>query len=301
MSKVYVFTSYGGPENQELQDREIPKPGPGEMLIAVKAAGVNPVDWKIREGRLGTSRPVPMGLGLAAAGVVQELGDGVTDFAVGDEVIATVPMGNGGYAEHAIVRASGTVKKPEGMPFNVGAAIPVSATTAYNLTHSIELGPGQTMLVLGAGGGVGLMALQIAKVHKFGAIGVASEGKRALIEATGAQFVPSGPDFAKHVAELAPDGVDLVVDLVGGEVLRAAVPLAKSPNLVISAADPSVVDLGGSSPEAAPDALEKITSVIDAGLVDPNITATFPLERASEALALVEAGHSTGKTIIEVA
>ncbi len=301
MSKVFVFTQYGGPEFQEIVEREIPQPGVGELLVEVKAAGVNPFDWKLRSGLLGTNLPLPAGLGSEVSGLVAAIGEGVEGFGVGDAVLAVVPAGNGGIAEHVVVKAADAVAKPDNLSFTVAAAIPVAATTAYDVTHTIELDPGQTALVLGAGGGVGLMAAQIGRVHRFTVIGVASEAKRELVESTGARFVASGPGFADCVRELAPDGVDLVIDLVGGDALRAAAPLAMSPDRVISVADPSVVELGGATRTLNPEALEKITAVISYGLVDPHVTATYPLERAAEALAQVEAGHATGKTVIEVA
>ena len=301
MSKVYVFTQFGGPEHQELQERPVPQPGAGELLVEVRAAGVNPADWKIRTGSFGTNRTMPVGMGLEVAGVVAAVGDGVTEFAVGDAVIAGVAGGNGGFAEHTLVRAAEAVAKPDEVSFSDAATLPVAGTTAYDVTHQVELEPGQTVLILGAGGGVGLMAAQIAKVHEFPVIGVASESKRELVEATGATFVPSGPGFADKVREIAPNGVDLVVDLVGGDVLREAAPLATEPSRVVSVADASVVDLGGAMRDRNPEALGKITGVVQYGLVDPHVTATYPLEQAGEAMAAVESGHATGKVVIEVA
>lgn len=300
MSKVYVFTEFGGPEHQELRERPVPRPGAGELLVEVKAAGVNPADWKIRAGHLGTDRTLPVGMGLEVAGVVAEVGEGAGEFAVGQAVIAGVPGGNGGFAEHTVVRAAEAVTKPEEISFTDAATIPVAGTTAYDLTHQVELAAGQTMLILGAGGGVGLVAAQIAKVHEVRAIGVASESKRALVESTGAIFVLAGDGFADRVRELAPEGVDLVVDLVGGDVLRAAAPLATEPARVVSAADPGVVQLGGATRRRDPEALAKITGVVQYGLVDPHVTATYPLERAGEALAAVETGHAGGKVVVAV-
>lgn len=301
MSKVFVTTQWGGPEFQEFQDRETPQPEAGELLLEVKAAGVNPADWKFRAGQFGTVFPLPAGLGLEVAGVVQAVGADVEGFAVGDAVLANVPLGNGGFAEHTIVKAAKAVTKPENVSFAVAATLPVAGTAAYDVTHQIEIQPGETMLIVGAGGGVGLMAAQIGKVHKFRTIGVASEAKRELVEATGATFVASGAGFADRVRELAPDGVDLVIDLVGGETLREAAALAKSPDHVVTTVDPGVKALGGVMRGHDPEALEKITGVVAYGLVDPHVTATFPLERVGEALALVESGHATGKTVIEVA
>lgn len=300
MSRAFVFSQFGGPEHQVFEDRAVPPPGPGELLVEVRAAGVNPADWKMRQGLFGTDLALPAGLGSEVSGVVTAVGEQVDGFMVGDEVLALVPAGNGGLAEHTIVRAAETVAKPAAISFVDAAAIPVAAATAYDLTHAVELGRGQTMLVLGAGGGVGLVAAQIARVHKFGAIGVASESKREVVESTGATWVQSGPGWVDRIRELAPDGVDLVVDLVGGETLREAMALVKRPDLVISAADPTVVDLGGRTRPHDPEALANITSVIAHGLISPNVTATFPLDRADEAMARVESGHSTGKTVVEV-
>lgn len=300
MSKVYVFTEFGGPEHQELRERPVPRPGAGELVVEVRAAGVNPADWKIRAGHLGTDRTLPVGMGLEVAGVVAEVGEDAGEFAVGEAVIAGVPGGNGGFAEHTVVRAAEAVAKPEEISFTDAATIPVAGTTAYDLTHQVELAAGQTMLILGAGGGVGLVAAQIARVHGFRAIGVARESKRELVESTGAVFVPAGDGFADRVRELAPEGVDLVVDLVGGDVLRAAAPLATEPARVVSAADPGVVQLGGATRRRDPEALAKITGVVQYGLVDPHVTATYPLERAGEALAAVETGHAGGKVVVAV-
>lgn len=301
MSKVFVFTQYGGPEFQRLVDRELPRPGSGELLVAVKAAGVNPFDCKLRQGRYGQNLTLPAGLGSEVSGVVQSVGEDVDGFAVGDAVIAPVAAGVGGVAEHVVVSASAAVAKPDSLSFVDAATIPIAGTTAYDITHTVELERGQTALVVGAGGGVGLIAAQIGKVHKFGVIGVASESKRELVESTGATFVESGPGFADRVRELAPDGVDLVLDLVGGDTLKAAAPLAKSPDRVISIVDQSVVGLGGAPRTRHPDALEKITGVFGYGLIDAHVTATYPLDRAAEAFARVEEGHAPGKTVVEVA
>src|SRR5699024_8736934 len=155
MSAVFVFTTYGGPEGQMLTEREPPAPGPGEIAIEVHAAGVNPADWKRREGAFGTRGALPVAMGLEAAGVVTAVGEGVDEFAVGDEVLGAPARGLGAFAEHTVLAASQTVAKPEAISFADAATIPVAGTTAYDLTHQVELEAGQTLLVIGAGGGVG--------------------------------------------------------------------------------------------------------------------------------------------------
>lgn len=299
MSKVLVFSTYGGPEGQQLTDREAPAPRAGEIAIEVRAAGVNPADVKRREGAFGTRGSLPAAMGLEASGIVTAVGEGVEGFAVGDEVLGTPARGLGAFAEHTVLDASQSVIKPEEVSFTDAATIPVAGTTAYDLTHQVEIEAGQTLLVLGAGGGVGRMALQIAKVHDLRAIGVASESKRELVEATGATFVLSGDGAADRVRAIAPDGVDLLADLVGGEALRELAPLAKDPSMIVSAADgTTAVELGGAGRERSEGVLGKITGVVQYGLVDPHVVETFPLSQAAEALAVVESGHAHGKIVI---
>ena len=299
MSKVFVFTTYGGPEGQQLTEREAPTPRAGEIAIEVRAAGVNPADVKRREGAFGTRGRLPAAMGLEAAGVVTAVGEGVEDFAIGDEVLGAPARGLGAFAEHTVLDASATVAKPAEISFTDAAAIPVAGTTAYDLTHQVEIEAGQTLLVLGAGGGVGRMALQIARVHELTAIGVASESKRELVEAAGATFVPSGEGVVERVRALAPDGVDVLADLVGGDALRELAPLAKDPSLIVSAADATTaVELGGAGREQSEGVLGKITGVVQYGLVDPHVVETFPLSQAAEAIAMVESGHAHGKIVI---
>ncbi|UTT59419.1 NADP-dependent oxidoreductase [Cellulosimicrobium cellulans] len=299
MSKVYVFNDYGGPETQELIDRSVPVPGTAELAIEVRAAGVNPADWKIREGQLGHHWSLPAPMGREAAGVVTQLGDGIDDFAVGDEVLGLVAPGHGGLAEHTVLRASTTVAKPEEISFTDAATIPVAAATAYDATHQIELEAGQTLLLLGAGGGVGLMAAQIGRVHEFTVIGVASAAKRGLVQSTGAIFVESGPNLPERVREIAPDGADLIVDLVGGDALRAVADLVPDRTRIISAADPdTAAELGGLALARTNEAMGKITEVIQYGLVDPHVDAQFGLDEAGQAIAAVETGHAAGKIVV---
>lgn len=299
MSQVFTFTTYGGPEGQQLTEREAPAPGPGEIAIEVRAAGVNPADVKRREGAFGTGGSLPAAMGLEAAGVVTAVGEGVEGFAVGDAVLGAPARGLGAFAEHTVLDAAQTVAKPEEISFADAATLPVAGTTAYDLTHQVELEAGQTLLVLGAGGGVGHMVLQIAKVHELNAIGVASESKRELIEATGAIFVPSGEGAADRVREVVPKGADLLADLVGGDALRELAPLAKDPSVIVSAADTKTAnELGGGGRERSEGVLGKITGVVEYGLVDPHVVQTYPLERAAEAITAVETGHSNGKIVI---
>lgn len=299
MSRQYLFTEYGGPEVEAMRERPAPEPGPGQLLIEVRAAGVNPVDVKIREGRLGRERDLPAPMGREAAGVVSAVGPDVAGFAVGDEVLGLLARGEGGFADHALLSAASTVTKPEDIGFEVAATVPVAGTTAYDLTHQVELEAGQSLLVLGAGGGVGHLVTQIGRVHGFRVIGVAFESERELVESSGATFVPAGQGALAAVQELVPEGADLLIDLVGGEALWDLAPAAVSPERVLSAADAdTAAQIGGAGRVSDPESLEKIASVIGYGVVTPEIRATFGLDRAREALSAVEVGHARGKVVI---
>lgn len=300
MTKVYVFNDFGGAEQQQVIDRTFPRPAAGQLAIEVRAAGVNPVDWKIREGQMGLKWPLPAPMGREAAGVVTTVGEGVDGFAIGDEVLGGVAYGYGGLAEHTILDASNTVAKPEEISWADAATLPVAGATAYDVTHQIELEPGQIMLITGAGGGVGRMAAQIGAVHEFRVLGVAHADKRETVEATGAEFIEAGAGTADRVRAAAPDGVDLIVDLIGGETLQVVAGTAKDPSRIITTADPGTVRrLGGVPVERTNEALAKITDVVKYEVVDPYVTARFSLEDAGKAVAAVEAGHVEGKIVVE--
>lgn len=301
MSQQFVFTAFGGPEHQHLITAPAPQPGTGQLAVAVRAAGVNPVDWKIRAGYLGQESPLPHPMGTEVSGIVTAVGEGVADFAVGDEVLGPVAPGYGGFAEDTVLDAASTVAKPEEISFTDAATLPVAGATAHDGTHQIELETGQALLIVGAGGGVGLMAAQIGRVHEFTVIGVASQAKREVVEEVGATFVSSGEGAADRVREVAPDGVDLILDLVGGDALRELAPLAKDPRAIVSAADGRTAEeLGGAALVRTAEALEKITGVVEYNLVDPHVSAVYPLERAADAIAVVEDGHATGKVVLKI-
>ncbi|MFJ4828317.1 NADP-dependent oxidoreductase [Streptomyces sp. NPDC088747] len=304
MPKAYVFTRYGGPETEALVELDRPTPGPGQVLVAVRAAGVNPVDWKQRTGYTrpgGPGRDLPAVFGNEVAGVIEETGADVTGFAAGDEVFGN-PVA-GGYAEYALLPVNVTARKPAGLSYQDAAALPVAAATAYDGIHQLALPSGATVLITGAGGGVGVAATQIARALGLRVVGVASDGKKDLVESLGAVHVPSGPELAERVHAAAPDGVDAVFDLVGGEVLEAAATLLTDPGKLITGADrETVARLGGAPVERARTSavLDKVAALAVTGTLRPFVTRTFPLDRAGEALRTVEDGHARGKIVIEV-
>lgn len=305
MSKAYVFTRNGGPEVEALVDQDTPAPGPGELLVAVRAAGVNPVDWKLRTGytRPGSvPQPFPTVFGSEAAGVVEATGPDVEGFAVGDEVFGN-PV-TGGYAEHTLLPVAVTAHKPASLPFTDAAVLPVAAATAYDGVRQLGLAPGAVLLVTGAGGGVGSAAVQLARHGGAQVIGVAGAAKKEFVESLGAVHVESGAGLAERVRAAAPGGIDAVFDLAGGDTLREAASLLADPAALISAGDkPLVAELGGAPVERARTAavLDAVAALVVSGALRTHVTRTRPLTAAGEALRAVEDGHALGKTVIEVA
>ncbi|MGW1161497.1 NADP-dependent oxidoreductase [Streptomyces sp. NPDC002519] len=305
MPKAYAYTRFGGPETEAFVDVERPSPGPGQILVAVRAAGVNPVDWKLRAGlrRPGdTGEPsFPRVFGSEVAGVVEEAGEGVTGFTAGDAVFGSTV--SGGYAEYALLPAEVTAHLPEELSFTDAAVLPVAAATAYDGIRQLDLPAGATLLVTGVGGGVGVAAAQIARAFGLRVIGTASVSKKDFVEDLGAGYVAPGPDLAARVRAAAPEGVDGVYDLVGGDALQEAATLLTDRSKLISAAAHQEVERLGGAPvkrvrTAA--ALDEVARLAVRGDLVPWVTRTFPLERAAEALRAVEEGHARGKVVIEV-
>src|ERR1700744_3867704 len=247
MVKAFGYQSNGGPEVQEFLDLEMPTPMPGELLVEVRSAGVNPVDWKIRAGSVGgaAASDLPGVLGSEVSGVVREVGQDVEGFSVNDEVFGNVAPGSGGYAEYTLVTASAAAHKPPQVSFNDAATLPVAAATAYDGVIQLALEEGQTLLINGIGGGVGVAAAQIARDLGINVIGTAREDKRALVETLGATLGTYGDGVDERIRQILPDGVDAILDLAGGEGLRAVAGLVTDRNKLISAGDPTVAELGG--------------------------------------------------------
>jgi NADPH:quinone reductase-like Zn-dependent oxidoreductase len=305
MVRAFGYSSNGGPDVQEFLDVEMPSPLAGELLVEVRTAGVNPVDWKIRSGMYGGAKPsdLPAVLGSEVSGVVREVGKDVDGFAVNDEVFGSVAPGSGGYAEYTLVTAIAAAHKPPQVSFNDAATLSVAAATAYDGVTQLGLKEGQTLLINGVSGGVGVAAAQIARDANINVVGTASEDKRELVESLGATLVPYGSGVAERVRQLLPDGVDAIFDLAGGDGLRAVVDLLADRGKLISAGDPDTVnELGGHMIERdrTHRVLEIVAGLVADGNLDPHVEDVRPLDEAAEAIAAVEVGHAKGKVVIEV-
>ncbi|MFC7655674.1 alcohol dehydrogenase catalytic domain-containing protein [Pseudonocardia benzenivorans] len=205
--RAYGFSAVGGPENQLFLDLPMLEPGPGELLVEVRAAGINPADWKSRSGGPG---PVPSRfpavLGREVSGIVRGVGQDVEGFAVGDEVFGSTAPTAGGYGEYSLLWAASSAHKPPQVAWTDAAALPVAVCTAYDGIVSLGLREGATLLVNGIGGGVGVAAAQLARNGGVAVVGTASEGKRELVESLGATLVGYGPGVAPGSASCCPPG-----------------------------------------------------------------------------------------------
>ena len=293
------FSSFGGPEVLEIVDVPEPHPGPGEIRIAVRAAGINPVDWKSRQGMMGSD--LPSGTGYDAAGVVDELGDGVAGVAVDDEVFG---QGRDVAAQFAVLTQWARV--PAGLNFTAAAGLPMAVETATRGLDLLGVGDGDTVLVNGASGGVGSAAVQIARERGARVIGTASEPNHEYLRSLGAEVVTYGEGLAERVRALVPDGVDAAFDVAGGGQLPALVELAGGTRRVLTIADfagaeeNGVQVSGGPGTEMAYHAIREIVPVIEAGHFSLPVSRTFPLEEIAEAHRASQGGHVRGKLVLVV-
>ncbi|WP_328921866.1 NADP-dependent oxidoreductase [Streptomyces griseoaurantiacus] len=307
---------FGGREVLSVEEVARPEPLPTEVLVRVHAAGVNPVDWKTREGQgMAGLQSLPLTLGWDVSGVVEEVGFGVTTLAPGDEVYGMpwFPRAAGGYAEYATAPARQWARKPASLDHVHAAAVPLAALTAWQiLTDTARVRAGQRVLITAAAGGVGHFAVQFARHLRAHVIGTAGAGRHAWLKELGAQETI---DYTTTRFEEAASDVDVVVDLVGDthddtstralKVLRpdgllVAVPGGVSPELA-KAARAAGVRATGYLVEPDGPALTTIAGLIDAGEVSVEVADTFPLERAAEAHAQGETGRTRGKLVLTVA
>ncbi|MFJ3760390.1 NADP-dependent oxidoreductase [Streptomyces sp. NPDC090080] len=306
--KGISYSRYGGPDVLEYGEVKDPKVGPDSVLVKVRAAAVNPVDWKCRDGALhGVMDAVfPVVPGWDVSGVVVQPGPAVTEFAVGDEVIGYVRedfLSRGTFAEYVAAPVRTLARKPRNLSFEEAAGLPLAGLTAYQvLVHALEVKRGETVLVHAAAGGVGSLAVQIAAHLGARVIGTASERNHGFVRDIGGEPVSYGPGLAERVRGLAPEGVDAVFDTVGGEALTVSANLLAPEGRMASIADPDVVDFGGRYCWARPDAadLAKLAALAEGGAVAVHVAETFPLKRTADAQRRSQEGRTRGKLIVTV-
>ncbi len=300
--QAVVFEEFGGPEVLRTQDVAEPHAGPGEVRVRVRAAGVNPMDFKIRrgwaQGFMNTTFPATPG--LEVAGVVDEVGEGA-EYAVGDEVVGWSTTG--AYAEHAVV--GNVAIKPAGVSWEQAVGLPVAGETAQRVLGELQLKEGETLLLHGAAGGVGSIAVQLAKAAGATVIGTASAANHDFLREIGAIPVAYGEGLLERVREAAPQGVDAVFDAAGQGGLEESIELRGGTDRIVTIADMNAAALGvaasmGTSAtpqEVRADLANQLQSVAD-GRLQVRIAETFPLADAAKAQELSESGHARGKIAI---
>jgi NADPH:quinone reductase-like Zn-dependent oxidoreductase len=309
MTRIVAATGYGGPENLSVLDVPLPDPGPGQVRLETRAVGVNPIDVKTYSGMFGTDPAnLPIRLGHEAAGVVTAVGPDVTDVAIGDEVIA-YPAPDA-YATDIVVPATSVIPKPAGLDWAAAAGLMVVGATAVHALESVRLAAGETVLIHGAAGGVGLLAVQLAAQRGATVIGTASSAKHELLQRLGATPVEYGPGLADRVRAAAADGLDAALDLVGtDEALDVSLELVPDRSRVTTIANfmrgPQLgVNLIGGGPgadvgtEVRAAARRPLAQAVADGTLTLLIAGTYPFTQAGEAHRLLADGHVSGKLVL---
>ncbi|MGW0246794.1 NADP-dependent oxidoreductase [Nocardia goodfellowii] len=298
--RAIAYSEFGGPEVLRVVEAPVPEPAGAEVRVAVRAAGVNPADWKMRSGALVFGEPkFPQFPGSEIAGFVDALGPDAHGHAIGDQVFGWAR--SGGYAEYAL--SSALARKPEGLDWADAVALPVAVSTAAKVLDMLKVQAGETLLVNGASGAVGSMAVQLARAEGVVVIGTASARNQELVRGLGAIPTTYGDGLADRVRAVAPQGVDAVFD-AGQGGLPAAIELRGSTDRIVTIADPAAAQLGVTfaSGSPGPRPVELAEQVAERVLTGefrlPAPARTFPLEEAVLAQREMEHGHGSGKVVL---
>jgi NADPH:quinone reductase len=303
-TRAVRFDSYGGPEVLYVTDIARPEPGAGEVLVEVRAAGINPGEAGIRTGALHERFPAtfPSGEGSDVAGVVIEVGDGVSDFAVGDEVLG-FSFQRSSHATHASVAVDQLIHKPAELSWEVAGSLYVVGATAYAAVRAVAPQSGETVVVSAAAGGVGSLVVQLLTLRDVRVLGIASSANAEWLLAHGVVPVDYGDGLADRLRQAAPDGIDAFIDLFGPDYVQLAVDLGVSPeriNTIISFAKAAEVGAKteGSAEASTPAVLQEIADLIVSGALDFDVAATYPLDRVVDAFEELEQRHTHGKIVL---
>jgi NADPH:quinone reductase-like Zn-dependent oxidoreductase len=298
--KAARFSRFGGPEVLEIVDLPDPHAGPGQVRIAVRAAGVNASDWKKRQGLMDPE--LPQTLGYEAAGVVDELGEGVTDLAIGDRVFGFSAKG-AAQAELAVLSSYAPI--PPSLEFAAAAALPAAIETATRALDQLGVGSGSTLLINGASGSIGSAAVQLAVGRGARVIGTASPANHDYLRSLGAEPVAYGDGLLDRVRSLAPGGIDVALDVAGSGVLPELIDLAGGAEHVVTIADFAGAQEHGvrfsrGDSGRALHALADIGELIESGRFAVPVVQTFPLAEIAQAHRVGEGGHARGKLVLLV-
>jgi NADPH:quinone reductase-like Zn-dependent oxidoreductase len=304
MSRAVKFEQYGGIDVLDVVNVPDPVPGPGQLLVRVKAAGINPGEGKIREGLLHERWPAtfPSGQGSDLAGVVEQVGDQVSGFAAGDEVIGFTDE-RASQAELVVIQAENATRRPAGVPWEVAGALFVVGTTAYAAVRAVSLSQGDTVVVSGAAGGVGSLAVQLAQRAGATVIGLASEHNHGWLREHGVIPVSYGDGVGDRIREATQGKVDAFIDTVGQDYVPLALELGVKPDRIDTIADFQAgakygVKTDGTGAAATADVLAQLAQLIDEGKLEMPVAHVYPLADVRDAYRELEQGHTRGKIVL---
>ncbi|WP_053716806.1 NADP-dependent oxidoreductase [Saccharothrix sp. NRRL B-16348] len=298
--KAVVLSRFGGPEELRPAEVERPEPGAGQVRLRVRAAGVNPYDAVVRAGGMEAvfTTPLPTILGIEVAGVVDAVGADVTDWSVGDDVLGW--SDTGAYAEFAL--ATTVVRKPAGLSWEHAVTLPVALETTDRVFGLLDVKPGETLLVHGAAGGVGSIAVQLGVLAGLRVIGTAGPANQEHVAALGATPTTYGEGLVERVRALAPEGVDAVFDVAGKGALPASIELRGGTGRIVTIADYAADSLGvvftGGPQQRSAERLAELAERAAKGEVVTTVGGTFPLADAAEAHRVSARGHGRGKLVL---
>jgi NADPH2:quinone reductase len=304
MAKAVRFDKYGSSDVLYVAEVDVPSPAAGEVVVAVKAAGINPGEASIRKGLLDAAFPAtfPSGEGSDLAGVVHALGDGVTEFSVGDEVMGW-SWQRSSQAEYVSVPVGQLIVKPPALSWPVAGSLYVVGVTAYAAVRAVSVRPGETVVVSAAAGGVGALAVQLLRVKEAQVIGIASEPNHDWLRSHGVTPVSYGDDLGERIVALAPDGVDAFIDLFGPQYVRLAVELGVPRDrietvIAFDAAKEYGTKSEGSGDATTTEVLSEMAALVASGQIEVPIAATYPLDRVKDAYDELEQRHTRGKIVL---
>ncbi|HEY2479350.1 MAG TPA: NADP-dependent oxidoreductase [Solirubrobacterales bacterium] len=304
MPRAVQFDEYGGLDVLQVREIEVPEPGKEDVVVEVKAAGINPGEAAIRQGMLAEKFPstFPSGQGSDLAGVVKKVGIDVEGFALGDEVLGW-SWNRSSQAEICVVPADQLIRKPPELSWEAAGSLYVVGVTAFAAVRAVDISEGDTVVVSAAAGGVGTITVQLLKVRGANVVGLASEDHHDWLRAKGVTPVTYGEGVLQRLLEATPDGIDAFIDLYGPEYIELAVELGVPPEKIETIiAWEKAQEIGakaeGSEDATSPEILGEMAELVAAGKIEVPIAATYPLDEVREAFEQLEDRHTLGKIVL---
>jgi NADPH:quinone reductase len=304
MARAVRFDHYGDRDVLYVADVDIPEAPAGEVIVQVRAAGINPGEAAIRVGALDAMFPAtfPSGEGSDLAGVVSAVGDSVTEFKVGDEVLGW-SWRRSSHAEYVAVPITQLIHKPAELSWEVAGSLYVVGVTAFAAVRAVSPEPDETIAVSAAAGGVGTIVVQLLRTKEVNVLGIASEANHAWLASHGVTPIAYGPDLRERLVAAAPNGIDAFIDLFGPDYVQLGVDLGVDPSRIETIiARAKALEVGakveGSGDASTTEVLSEIAELVASGKIEIPIAATYPLERVRDAYAELEERHTHGKIVL---